>query len=496
MKLSVKATQADKLPKSCLIVGVYDNGDLTPTAKLLDKACKGSITKLIKQGAFQGKLGQTLPLHFAANEFDLILLAGCGKANAVSAPAFRKIMVSSIKAVAGAKVQHAVCYLTDVEVSGKSLAWKVKQIAEAAWEGLYRFDMFKSEREAAHTIKELVVNVADAKAAKGCEEALKQGQAIANGVILTKNLANTPSNICTPSFLAAQAKDLGKTHPALKVKVLEEAEMKKLGMGALLAVSQGSAEDAKFIVIEYSGGKRQTAPTVLVGKGITFDTGGNSLKPADSMVGMKYDMCGAATVLGTMKAIAELKLPVHVAGIVAAVENMPGGTAYKPEDILTSMSGQTIEVISTDAEGRLILADALTYAEKYKPAAVIDIATLTGAAVIALGFHTTALLTNHQPLADDLLKAGTESNDRAWQLPMFDEYQEQIKSPFADMANTGGRSAGTITAACFLSRFAKKFNWAHLDVAGTAAMMSGTSERMATGRPVPMLVQYLIDKAG
>ncbi len=495
MKLSVKSTQPEKLQKSCLIVGVYDNGDLTAAARLLDKTCQGSISRLIKQGAFKGKPGQTLPLHFAANNYDLILLVGCGKEKSVSLSAFRKIMISSIKAVAASQIQQAVCYLTDVNVSDKPMAWKVKQITEAAWEGLYRFDMFKSEKEPAHGLKEFVINLPDAKEAKACEEALRQGQAIANGVMLTKNLANTPSNICTPSFLAEQAKELGKTYSSLKVKVLDESEMKKLGMGALLAVSQGSAEDAKFICIEYNGSKKQQAPTVLIGKGITFDTGGNSLKPADSMVGMKYDMCGAATVLGTMRAIAELKLPVHVAGIIAAVENMPGGTAYKPEDILTSMSGQTIEVISTDAEGRLVLADALTYCEKYKPAAVIDIATLTGAAVIALGFHTTALLTNHQPLADDLLKAGTESNDRAWQLPMFDEYQEQIKSPFADMANTGGRSAGTITAACFLSRFAKKFNWAHLDVAGTAAMMSGTSERMATGRPVPMLVQYLLDKA-
>lgn len=495
MKLSVKTIAPEKMQKSCHIIGIYENGDLTPTAKSIDKGCKGSITKLIKQGAIRGKLGQTLPLHLASDQYDLILLVGCGKADALDAPGFRKIMLSTIKAVAATKTDSAVCYLTELNVTGQSLTWKVKQITETTFEGLYRFDMFKSEKEPANTIKELIVNIDDTSSQKACEAALKQGIAIANAATLTKNLANTPSNICTPTFLADQAKAVGKSYPALKVKVLDEPEMKKLGMGALLAVSQGSAEDAKFIVIEYNGSKKQQAPTVLIGKGITFDTGGNSLKPADNMVGMKYDMCGAATVLGTMQAIAELKLPVHVAGIMAAVENMPGGTAYKPEDILTSMSGQTIEVISTDAEGRLILADALTYAERYKPAAVIDIATLTGAAVIALGFHTTALLTNHQPLADDLLKAGIESNDRAWQLPLFDEYQEQIKSPFADIANTGGRSAGTITAACFLSRFAKKFHWAHLDVAGTAAMMSGTSERMATGRPVPMLVQYLIDNA-
>lgn len=272
--------------------------------------------------------------------------------------------------------------------------------------------------------------------------------------------------------------------------------MDKLGMGALLGVSQGSAEEAKLICIEYTGNKKKSAPIAFVGKGVTFDTGGNSLKTPDSMVGMKYDMCGAATVIGTIRAAAELQLPLNIVGVIPAVENMPGGTAYKPEDILTSMSGQTIEVISTDAEGRLILADALTYAEKYKPEVVIDIATLTGAVVIALGYHATGLVSNNDALANDLLAAGQESFDRAWRLPMWDEYQEQIKSPFADMANTGGRSGGTITAGCFLSRFAKKFKWAHLDVAGTAAMMSGTAERRATGRPVPMLVQYLIDRAG
>jgi len=368
-------------------------------------------------------------------------------------------------------------------------------ITEAAYTALYRFDEYRSSKDPAHTLKDLSIYLDDAKQKKACDEALAQGVAISNGMNLTKNLANQPSNICTPSYLAQQAKELAKAYRSLSIKVLEEKDMKKLGMGALLAVSQGSAEDAKLICIEYKGAGKQ-APVALVGKGITFDTGGNSLKSPDSMVGMKYDMCGAATVLGTLRAVAELKLPVNVVGVIPAVENMPGGTAYKPEDILKSMSGQTIEVISTDAEGRLILADALTYAERYKPDAVIDIATLTGAVVIALGFHATGLLSNDDKLAADLLRAGTESNDRAWQLPMWDEYQEQIKSPFADMANTGGRSAGTITAACFLSRFTKKFKWAHLDVAGTAAMMMGTSDRMATGRPVPMLVQYLIDRAG
>lgn len=271
--------------------------------------------------------------------------------------------------------------------------------------------------------------------------------------------------------------------------------MAKLGMGALLGVSKGSIEEAKLICLEYKGGSKKQAPIALVGKGVTFDTGGNSLKPADSMVGMKYDMCGAATVLGTLKAAAELDLPLNIVGIIPSVENMPGGNAYKPEDILTSLSGQTIEVLNTDAEGRLILADALTYCERYQPEVIIDIATLTGAAVIALGVHVSAVLANHDELAKELIQAGEQSNDRAWQLPLFDEYQEQLNSPFADMSNVGGRMGGAITAACFLSRFTQSVRWAHLDVAGTAATMMGNTERQASGRPVPLLMQYLLNRS-
>lgn len=494
MKVSVKLTQPEKQQKTTLVIGVYENGELTPTAQKIDAICEDFITRLMDQGRFNGKIGQILPIYQLADTFESILLVGCGKADKLSVGQFRKIILSAIKALTAAKVSQATCYLSELSIKNQTLPWKIKQIVEATYDGLYRFDRFKSEKEPAAALKEWIIHIDDAKQLKACEEALKQGQAIADGVRLTKDLANLPSNICTPSYLAEQAQTLAKTYH-LSLKILEEKEMQKLGMGALLAVSQGSAQEAKLICLEYKGGTKKQAPIALVGKGITFDTGGNSLKPADSMVGMKYDMCGAATVLGTMKAAAELKLPVNIVGIIPAVENMPGGTAYKPEDILTSLSGQTIEVISTDAEGRLILGDALTYCERYQPDVVIDIATLTGAVVIALGFHATGLLSNDEPLAEDLLKAGIESNDRAWPLPLWEEYQEQIKSPFADMANTGGRAAGTITAGCFLSRFAKKFRWAHMDVAGTAAMMSGTSERAATGRPVPLLVQYLINRS-
>lgn len=496
MKLQIKVTTPQKQANNCLIIGVYEGGDLTPTANLIDKASKGYLSKIVKRDAFQGKLGQVLPVFDLANtDYEHLLLIGCGKSNSLTPPQFRKINLLATRAIAASKAMNITSYLSELDVKTQALPWKVKQMAEAISEGLYRFDMFKSEKEPANVFKEFTINIANATQLKTCETALKQGQAIAAAVSFTKNLANLPSNICTPTFLAEQAKELGKEYRSLSVKVLNETEMKKLGMGALLAVSQGSAEEAKLITIEYKGGAKSKAPVALVGKGITFDTGGNSLKTPENMVGMKYDMCGAATVMGTLKAVAELKLPINVVGVIPAVENMPGGTGYKPEDILTSMSGQTIEVISTDAEGRLILADALTYAERFKPDAVIDIATLTGAVVIALGFHASGLISNNEALANALLKAGTESNDRAWQLPMWDEYQEQIKSPFADISNSGGRPAGTITAGCFLSRFTKKFKWAHLDVAGTAAMMMNSSDRYATGRPVPLLMQYLIDRA-
>jgi len=309
---------------------------------------------------------------------------------------------------------------------------------------------------------------------------------------LTKDLGNLAPNICTPAYLAKQAKDLAKSHK-LKVTVLEEKDMEKLGMGSLLSVAQGSEQPAKLIVLEYQGLSKKDNPIVLVGKGVTFDTGGISLKPAAEMDEMKFDMSGAASVLGTLQAVAEMKLPVNVVGIIPATENMPSGKATKPGDVVTSLSGQTIEVLNTDAEGRLILCDALTYAERYNPKVVIDIATLTGACVIALGNFTTGLLSNDDKLAQALLAAGEHAGDRAWQLPLWDEYQDLLKSNFADIANIGGRAAGTITAACFLSRFTKKYRWAHLDIAGTA-WKSG-KEKGSTGRPVPLLTQFLIDQS-
>jgi leucyl aminopeptidase len=343
-------------------------------------------------------------------------------------------------------------------------------------------------------LKKLAFALPDRAALKEGEQGVRDGQAIANGMALARRLGNLPGNICTPAFLAEQARELGKAHRKLKVDVLEEKDMEKLGMGALLSVARGSRQPAKLIVMHYKGGAKDEQPVVLVGKGVTFDSGGISLKPGAAMDEMKFDMCGAASVLGTVRACCELELPLNLVGIVPATENLPDGLATKPGDVVTSMSGQTIEILNTDAEGRLILCDALTYAARFEPAVIVDIATLTGACVVALGKHASGLLGNHEPLIHALLKAGQSSGDRAWQMPLWDEYQEQLKSNFADMANIGGPQAGTITAACFLSRFTREQHWAHLDIAGVA--WNQGDKKGATGRPVPLLTQFLLDRVG
>jgi len=325
-------------------------------------------------------------------------------------------------------------------------------------------------------------------------EGEEYGTAIASGMNFAKELGNLPGNICTPTYLAEKAKSLKKGNRNLYVSVIEESQMKKLGMGALLSVSNGSVEPAKLVAMEYKGGEQNERPIVLVGKGITFDTGGISIKPGASMDEMKFDMCGAASVLGTIKACCDLELPINVVGVIACAENMPGGKATKPGDVVTTMSGQTVEILNTDAEGRLVLCDALTYIEKFKPEIVIDIATLTGACVVALGHVPSGLMSNDDELANDLIEAGNLSGDRAWQLPLWDEYQSELNSNFADIANIGGRWGGTITAACFLSRFTKKYRWAHLDIAGVAWHSHG-KQKGATGRPVPLLTEYLLHQS-
>ena len=498
MDFTIKCGNPEKQHSECVVVGLFESTRLSAAAKAIDTASKKYLSNILKRGDIDGKIGQSLLLHnIPGTSSSRVLLIGCGKEKDLSPSHYRKIVENSISKLKTTGTTKAVIYLSELNIKpggdSEDEYWKIRQFVEISHSTLYQFNQLKSKnKKPKNKLHKLVLMVPERKYFATGKQAIKDGTAIANGVSLARDLANLPPNICTPSYLANQAKKLGKTQKSIKVTVLGESAMKKLGMGSLLSVSQGSYQPAKLILMEYKGGKKGEKPVVLVGKGVTFDTGGISIKPSAAMDEMKYDMCGAASVFGTITAITAMGLSINVVGVVPTVENMPGGEATRPGDIYTSMSGQTIEVLNTDAEGRLILCDALTYSERFNPATVIDIATLTGACVIALGKHASGLLSNHGPLAKDILDAGENAGDRAWQLPLWDEYQDQISSPFADMANIGGREAGTITAACFLSRFTKKFHWAHIDIAGTAWLTG--KNKGATGRPVPMLVQYLIDQ--
>ncbi len=494
MKFSIKSDSPEKQRSGCVVVGIFEASKLSKSAEELDSSAKGYLSEILKRGDMDGKLGATLLLHGVPHiHSERVLLVGLGKAKEFRDNEYRSACRAALKALGATGATEAAIYLTELPLKNRDSAWKVEQAVIAAGESAYRFDQLKSKPEKAkRSLNHLILAVARRGEQAAAEAAVKQGMAIADGMTLAKNLGNLPGNICTPTYLAQQAQQVAAAHK-LKIEVLEQADMEKLGMGSLLSVARGSRQPPKLIVLQYSGADAKQKPVVLVGKGITFDAGGISLKPPAEMDEMKYDMCGAASVLGVVQAVAELKLPLNLVGIIPACENLPDGDANKPGDIVTSMSGQTIEILNTDAEGRLILCDALTYAERFDPAAVVDIATLTGACVIALGHVASGLLANNDGLARELLDAGEAASDRAWQMPLWEDYQEQLKSNFADMANIGGRAGGTITAACFLSRFAKKFDWAHLDIAGTA-WKSG-KEKGSTGRPVPLLVHFLVKKS-
>ena len=495
MEFTIKTAAPEKLRVGVLVVGAHADGALPAATQALDTATGGRIAAVLKRGDLDAKAGSTLMLHdLPGVAAERVLLVGLGAADEFGDKAYRDAVSAAAKALAGGAARDAAVALADVEFPGRSLAWRLQQATRLLADGAYRYDApraadkgGKKERGA----KKLTLLIAG-KVSAELETAVHRGQAVAEGMALARDLGNRPGNVCTPTHLAETALALGKQFK-FEVEVLERADMEKLGMGSLLSVARGSHEPPKFIVMHYKGGKGKAKPVVLVGKGITFDTGGISLKPGAGMDEMKFDMCGAASVIGTFKALARMALPINVVGIIPTTENMPGGRATKPGDVVTSMSGQTIEILNTDAEGRLILCDALTYAERFKPACVVDIATLTGACLVALGKIPSGLLANDDALAAELVRRGTESGDRVWQLPLWDEYQELLKSNFADMGNIGGRDAGTITAACFLSRFTKAYKWAHLDIAGTA-WLSGDAKG-ATGRPVPLLAEFLIGRA-
>jgi len=493
VKFSIKTAAPGQNKNACAVVGIYAPRKLSGSAQALDRAAKGYVSRVVRRD-MDGKSGMSLLLHDVPHiASERVLLVGLGAEAEFHEKQYREAVALAARIVNDTGAQEAEIHLCAEPTHERDIAWRVRQAVLAAEETLYRFDRMKSKKETdRRTLRSIALMVARSDL-RHAQRALAEAEAMAHGVALAKDLGNLPGNVCTPTYLAQQAQRLAQTH-RLQVDVLERKDMEKLGMGALLSVAQGSAQPPKLITVQYRGAGRKDAPIALVGKGITFDTGGISLKPSAEMDEMKFDMSGAASVLGTIKAIAEMRAPVNVVGIIPTTENMPGGRATKPGDIVTTMSGQTVEVLNTDAEGRLILCDALTYAGRYKPATVIDIATLTGACVIALGHVASGLFANDDALARELISAGDGAYDRVWHLPLWDDYQEQLRSNFADFANIGGRPAGSVTAACFLARFTKAFKWAHLDVAGTA-WRSGR-EKGSTGRPVPLLTQFVLSRAG
>jgi leucyl aminopeptidase len=476
----------------CVAVAVFENKKLSAAAKELDKG--GEITAALKSGDITGKAGSTLLLRGVSGaQAARVLLVGLGNDEAASEKSFGSAVNATLKAFASLGAADAIIALPMTQLKGRDAAWAIRSVVIAAHESVFRTDSQKSKKDPAPAGVKKITLALEASGAN--KSALAQAIAIANGMDLTKELGNLSANVCTPTYLANTAKKLGKEFK-FDVEVLERKQLEALKMGSFLSVTNGSEEPPKFIVIKHNGGKAKDAPVVLVGKGITFDTGGISIKPGPGMDEMKYDMCGAASVLGTFRAIGEMGLKLNVIGVIATCENMPSGRATKPGDIVTSMNGLTIEVLNTDAEGRLILCDALTYAERFNPAAVVDIATLTGACIVALGNHNSGLFTRsdeaHEKLAKELLDAGKQASDTAWRLPIEEAYNEQLKSNFADLANIGTPGGASVTAACFLENFTRKYTWAHLDIAGTAWKSGGA--KGATGRPVPLLSTFLINR--
>ena len=494
MDFSIKKAQPETVKAACIVVPAFRNRKLSDAANRVDKHTGGQLSRALKNSEFDGAPGTTLTL------FDVtgigaprVLVIGAGKNGQLGVSEFRNVIQGALRKLGGAGISDATLFVEELRVADADEQWIATQIAALAVDAAYRFDVMKSDAGKDKSKPLRRVTLGSNRPSRRQESALARGRAIGLGVNLARDLGNLPPNVCTPDYLARRAREMGRLN-RLRVNVLEMKDMEKLGMGALLSVARGSRQPAKLICIEHRGGPAKQKPVVLVGKGVTFDTGGISLKPSAEMDEMKYDMSGAGSVFGTLYAVSAMKLPLNVVGVIPATENMPDGQATRPGDIVTSMSGQTIEILNTDAEGRLILCDALTYAERYEPAAVIDIATLTGACVIALGKIATGLFSPDDRLASELLEAGQTAWDRAWRMPVWDDYQQQLDSNFADVANIGGRPAGSVTAACFLARFAKRYRWAHLDIAGTA-WKSG-KEKGSTGRPVPMLTQFLMTRAG
>ena len=483
------AADVATLASDCIVVGVYADKTLTATARALDAASGGRIAALIERGDVSGKTGKTALLHdLPGVSAARVLVIGLGDAAKFGVPQYIKAASDAARALKDGAAANATFTLSEIATQGRDAAWNVRQAVIAFAYIAYRYNATLGDKNKAKGESKLT-----AVAVSGSDSiALSQGKAIANGIAFARELGNLPPNICNPAYLAEQAQLFAGKFDQTSCDVLDREQMQALGMGSLLAVSQGSANPPKLIVLKWSNGG-DAKPYVLVGKGITFDTGGINLKTAGGIEEMKYDMCGAAAVMGTFVATVGMQLPINLVVIVPAVENMPDGLSYRPSDVITSMSGKTIEVGNTDAEGRLILCDALTYAQRFEPQALLDVATLTGACIVALGKYATGLMSKHDDLANELLNAGENVFDRAWRLPLWDEYQSQLNSTFADVYNIGGRNAGAITAGCFLARFTEDQRWAHLDIAGVSN--DDGKLGMSTGRPVGLLAQWLMDRA-
>jgi len=494
MEFGVWTKSLATLGVECLVLGVFEEGELSGEARSVDNACGGRLKKLLDRGDFAGRAGDTLLVgDLPGLSASRVLLTGLGTKKLFQRKSWRRACQSALVALARTRIGSCAIAIDRPEAKQLDDYYLGRQIAELTGAALYRVNDLKSAKKPAPPALKKVL-AGPVRKASAAERGLSHGTAVAAAAVVQRDLANLPANVCTPLFLAEQARALAKREKNLRVKVLDGAAIRREKMGCLLAVSQGSHQPPRFIVLEYQGAKKEQAPVVLVGKGVTFDSGGISLKDPPGMDEMKFDMSGAAAVIATLTLAAQLRLRINVVGLVAAVENMPGGKAVKPGDIATSAAGLTVEILNTDAEGRLILCDALHYARRFRPAAVVDIATLTGACVVALGHHHAGVMGNDEKLIQELLAAGVRADDRCWELPLTEDYAESLKSNFADFANVGGRDGGAITAAAFLAKFTQGLKWAHLDVAGIA-YQSG-AQKGSTGRPTPLLADFLIQRAG
>ena len=490
MKFTLDTTLATDIKTDCLVIGVFEKAPLQGSAELVDQACSGALKQLIKSGDVSTDWKDTTLLHgLNGVSAKRILILGCGDLEKFSTVRYDKVCLSAGAFLKDHVTSSAHICLHEIEVGQSSEYWRLRQAAVNLAKANYQYTTTKASKDDDRK----PLTGASFNAGGNLQAALKEAQGFAKGYLRSMELGNLPPNICSPVYLAEIAGEIAKNYKNVSLEVLDEDQMAELKMSAMLAVGRGSKYESKLIVLKYHGKDETSPPTVLVGKGITFDSGGLSLKPGPNMEQMKFDMGGAASVIGAFEACVDMQLPINVFCVVAAAENMPGGDAYRPGDVLTSMSGKTIEVLNTDAEGRLVLCDALTYSQRFKPTALIDVATLTGAAVVALGHHASVIMSKHDDLADELIEAGNAAVDRGWRLPIWDDYQPQLKSEYADMKNVGGMAAGSITAGCFLSRFTEDQRWAHIDCAGSTWIWGG--DKGSTGRPAGLLTQFLINQA-